>query len=220
MADKKYRIEDAHNIIKNMSQCLSKLKLDKSFSDAIDLMIKCVENNGKIITTGMGKAGIAMQKFSSILRSVSSPSVYIHPGESSHGDLGIICKNDILFVASTSGKTREVLETIELAKHIGVSKIIGLTSHPDSPIREKADVVIDMGEIKEAGYLHIAPTSSIIIMMAITDSLALICAKEREITFDDYSKCHHSGYLGQVARSKSTSSSNPLKNIDDITTTL
>ena len=76
-----------------------------------------------------------------------------------------------------------------------------------------------MGEINEAGYLHIAPTSSIIIMLAITDCLALICAKEREITFDDYAKCHHSGYLGQVARSKSTSSQNPITKIDDLTTT-
>jgi len=220
MATKKYRIEDGHHIIESISQSLLNIKLDDSFSEAIDLMIKCNENNGKIITTGMGKAGIAMQKFSSILRSVSFPSVYIHPGESSHGDLGIICPDDILFVASTSGMTREVLETIELAKHIGVAKVIGVTSHPDSPIRDKADVTIDMGVIKEAGYLHIAPTSSIIVMTAITDCLALICAKEREITFDDYAKCHHSGYLGQVARSKSTSSYKHDIPVDDITSTL
>ena len=102
----------------------------------------------------------------------------------------------------------------------GVSKVIGVTSHPDSPIRNKADVTIDMGVIKEAGYLHIAPTSSIIVMLAITDCLALICAKEREITFDDYAKCHHSGYLGQVARSKSTSSYKNDDHINDLTTTL
>jgi arabinose-5-phosphate isomerase len=220
MADSKYRIEDGKNIITSVCRTLLNIKLSQSFSDAIDIMLKCSDGDGKMITTGMGKAGIAMQKFSSILRSVSFPSVYIHPGESSHGDLGIIGKSDVLFVASTSGKTREVLETIDLAKNIGVAKVIGLTSHPDSPIREMADVVIDMGEIKEAGYLHIAPTTSIMVMLAITDCLALICAKEREITFDDYAKCHHSGYLGQVARSKSTSSTKPLENIDALTTNL
>jgi len=220
MANKKYRIEDAHHVIESMCQSLSNIKLGDSFSEAIDIMVQCVENDGKVITTGMGKAGIAMQKFTAILRSVSCPSVYIHPGEASHGDLGVISKSDVLFVASTSGQTREVLETTNLAKHIGVSKVIGLTSHPDSPIRNVADVVLDMGETKEAGYLHIAPTSSILVMLAITDCLALICAKEREITFDDYAKCHHSGYLGQVARSKSTSSYNTTKQVDDLTSTL
>jgi len=221
MLPKEYRIEDAQNIIGSISQNLANLQMGDSFSKAIDAMLDCTNNNNKLITTGMGKAGIAMQKFSSILRSVRFPSCYIHPGDSSHGDLGIISKGDILFVASTSGKTKEVLDTIYLSKNLGVRNVIGLTSHPDSPIREKADIVIDMGEIKEAGYLHIAPTSSIIVMLAITDCLALICAKEREITFDDYAQCHHSGYLGQVARSKSTSSyAKIIDEVNGLTSTL
>jgi len=168
---------------------------DDSFSNAIDILKKCQKNNGKIITTGMGKAGIAMCKFSSILCSLGVPSCYLHPGEASHGDLGIISKNDVLFVASTSGKTREVLETIELARGLKISKIIGITSHLDSIIREKADVVLDMGIIKEDGYLNLAPTTSILVMLAITDALALVVAKENNFTAEEYLKRHHSGYL-------------------------
>jgi arabinose-5-phosphate isomerase len=204
---KEDRLNDAHCVLSKLAQSVASIELGDSFSTSIDMIINCVAFGGKIVTTGMGKAGIAMQKFSAILRSLSFPSAYIHPGESSHGDLGLLTPQDILFVASTSGKTREVIETIVAAKAMGVTDIICLTSHKDSPIRSQSTLTIDMGEIKEAGYLHIAPTSSILVMMAITDTLALTCAKEREVTFEDYAKRHHSGYLGQLAKSKSTSSS-------------
>lgn len=140
-----------------------------------------------------------MRKFSSTLCSLGIPSCYIHPGESSHGDLGLLNTNDILFVASTSGKTREVLEIIHLARNISISKIIGITSHTDSPIREKADIVLDMGIINEEGHLGLAPTTSIIIMLAMTDAIALIMAEENNFTAHDYSLRHHSGYLKQKA---------------------
>jgi len=202
---KEDRLKDAQSVLGKLSKSISDVELGDSFSTSIDMIIDCVDSGGKIVTTGMGKAGIAMQKFSAILRSLSFPSAYIHPGESSHGDLGMLTPNDVLFVASASGKTEEVIRTIDSAKCMGVTDIICITSHKDSTIREKSTVTIDMGEIVEAGYLHIAPTSSILVMMAITDTLALTCAKEKEVTFDDYAKRHHSGYLGQVAKSKSTS---------------
>ena len=149
----------------------------------------------------MGKAGIAMRKFSSTLCSLGFPSAYLHPGESSHGDLGLISKNDILVIASTSGKTREIIEIADHARNISVKKVIGITSHPDSIIREKADIVLDMGTIIEAGHLGLAPTSSILVMIALTDCIALVAAKEKGLTKKDYGKYHHSGYLGSQARS-------------------
>jgi arabinose-5-phosphate isomerase len=192
------RIEEAQKILSNFTNTLSKIQLDSNFSRTIDIMLGC---KGKIITTGMGKAGIAMRKFSSILCSVGFPSCYLHPGEASHGDLGILSEQDILFVASTSGKTREVLEIIKLARNIGIKMIIGITSHPDSPVRDQTDVVIDMGVIKEAGRLGLAPTTSIIVMLALTDCLALVASEERNLTKEQYGKYHHSGYLGALARS-------------------
>ena len=172
----------------------------ESIGSCIDEFHRCLNRYGKIITTGIGKAGIAMRKFSSTLCSLGFPSCYLHPGEASHGDLGLITENDILFVASTSGKTREILEIIKLARHVNVSKIIGITSHIDSPIKAQADIVIDMGVIEEAGELGLAPTTSIIVMLAITDCIALIASEELGLTKEDYGRFHHGGYLGAVAR--------------------
>lgn len=175
-------------------------ELINNFNSIVNAMLKC---KGKIITTGMGKAGIAMCKFSSTLCSLSFPSCYLHPGEASHGDLGLLSPQDILFVASTSGKTREVLEIIELARKIGIRTIIGVTSHIDSPIRQKADFVLDMGVVEEAGELGLAPTTSILVMLALTDSLALVASEEKQLTKEQYGKFHHSGYLGAKAREDS-----------------
>lgn len=191
------RIKEAKEIIESFRDAMGLLSFDENFSKAIDIMNCC---KGKIIATGMGKAGIAMRKFSSTLCSLGISSCYLHPGEASHGDLGIIGEKDILFVASTSGKTREVIEVIDLSRRVNGNPIIGLTSHPDSIIRQKADIVIDMGEIKEAGSMNLAPTTSIIIMLAFTDVLALILASEKGISNEDFGKYHHSGYLGMKAR--------------------
>jgi arabinose-5-phosphate isomerase len=192
--------KEATKILKQFSAAFDALSLDPThFSQIVEVVIK-QKNGGKIVTTGMGKAGIAMRKFSSTLCSFGFPSVYLHPGEASHGDLGLLTLDDILFVASTSGKTREILEIMELARNVNVKSIIGITSHPDSPVREKADLLIDMGVIEEAGHLHIAPTTSILVMIGITDSIALSAAKEMNLTKKDYGKFHHGGYLGSVAR--------------------
>jgi len=175
---------------------MDSIAIKPSFSNAVESILKC---QGKMVTTGIGKAGIAMTKFASTLCSLSFPSAYLHPTEAQHGNLGLISPNDILFVASTSGKTREILEIIDLARKINVKEVIGITSHADSSIRKKADIVIDMGEIREAGHLRLAPTSSILVMLAITDALALVAAKEKGLTKKQYGKYHHGGYLGAIA---------------------
>ena len=197
MMRKDMRIKDAQQMMTDLSKGIESVYIGESFSDSVDAILNC---KGKIITTGMGKAGMAMKKFSSILCSFGIPSCYLHPGEASHGDLGLISNSDILFVASTSGKTREVMEIIDLARNIDVKTIIGLTSHEDSPIKSKADLIIDMGEMEEAGYLGLAPTSSILVMIAITDCLASTCAREKRLTKEQYGKFHHGGYLGGKAR--------------------
>lgn len=191
------RIMEARKILNEFVVIMDGIDIHKEFSDIVEQFLQC---KGKIVTTGIGKAGHAMKKFSSLLCSLSFPSCFMHPGEASHEDLGIIGKEDILFVASTSGKTREVLEVVELARNIDVKTIIGITSHKDSPIRDKADFVLDMGDIVEAGHLRMAPTSSILVMLALTDTLALVAAREKGLTKEQYGRCHHGGYLGKKAR--------------------
>lgn len=200
-----------------VSEQISKLRVDQNIDIVIDMMIECYKNNSKVITTGMGKAGIAMRKFSATLSSLGIPSVFLHAGEAMHGDLGIISENDIIFVASTSGKTREVLDTMDLGKKLHKNiKIIGITSHKDSELRNKADVIIDMGEFKELGKLGLAPTTSIIIMVAITDSIAILLSEITRLTSEDYFLRHHSGYLGEKAKELSSHSS---KNVIEIEAT-
>ena len=194
-------IKKARDYMAVFETALRNVPFDDNFIKAVEALIFC---EGKIITTGMGKAGIAMRKFSSTLCSLGFPSCYLHPGEASHGDLGLIQDKDILFVASTSGKTREVIETVDSAKNLGISKVIGITSHPDSPIRDRSNICLDMASVKEAGNLGLAPTSSIIVMLAITDSLALVASEEKGITKEEYGTYHHGGYLGAQARGDST----------------
>jgi len=189
-------MDKAQAIIGEFISALQNIETDACFEDAVYAMTHC---KGKIITTGMGKAGIAMRKFSSTLCSLGFPSCYLHPGEASHGDLGLISEKDILFVASTSGKTREVLEIMNLAKEINVKYIIGITSHKDSPVRKQANTVLNMGTIEEAGDLKLAPTTSILVMLAITDALALVASELKGFTKEDYALRHHSGYLNAKA---------------------
>ena len=201
----------AESYLNKIKESISNVHITNSFLDAAKEIAFSKEiygpyannrpNSVKIVTTGMGKAGASMRKFSSTLCSLGFSSCYLHPGEASHGDLGIIQKGDILFVASTSGKTREVIETINLSKNMGLlSKIIGITSHKDSPIKSLADITLDMGEVQEIGDLGLAPTSSIIVMAAITDCLAIVASEISGLTPSDYAKTHHGGYCGQKAR--------------------
>jgi len=200
--DSKSEIKDANEIIQLFAKTISEIKVTDNFPVAVDRVIQC---EGKIITSGMGKAGIAMRKFSAILCSLGFASVYLHPGEASHGDLGLVGPTDILFLASTSGQTREILEVLELARNLEISYVIGITSHIESPLRKGCDLVLDMGPIEEAyvsdGF-NLPPTSSILSMLAITDTIALLSARKKGITKADYSKYHHGGYLGKKARNE------------------
>lgn len=164
---------------------------------AVDSICLC---QSKVVTTGLGKAGHAAEKSASSFSSFGIPACYLHPASASHGDVGIIQKGDVLLAFSTSGKTREVIETVQLSRKIGVGKVISITSHSDSPIRNISDIVIDMGIIKEAGYLSLAPTTSIIVMLIVSDIIATICAKKKNVTNEFFGLRHHSGYLGAVAR--------------------
>ncbi len=157
-------------------------------------------SSGKILTTGMGKAGHIARKFASTLCSTGTPAVYVHPGEAAHGDLGLVSPDDSIVAFSTSGQTREVLELLELGRHLGLKTVIGITSHPDSELRRLSDVVIDMGIIKEPCPHGLTPSASIAVMLAISDALALVLMELKGFSRHDFGLRHHGGYLGRRAR--------------------
>ena len=179
------------------AQAIANIPVTGDFERAVYLLKEC---NGKVLTTGMGKAGHIANKFSATLCSTGTPASFVHPGESAHGDLGIIEKNDAIVAFSTSGKTREVLEMLVAGRELGLHTVIGITSHPDSKLRELSDVVIDMGIIQEACNLDLTPTTSMAVMLAISDALALLLMEFKGFSREDYGLRHHGGYLGKKAR--------------------
>jgi len=176
---------------------ISAVRVDEYFVRAVEVMLAC---QGKIITTGIGKAGYIANKFAATLCSTATPAVFVHPAEAAHGDLGLVDKHDVLIAFSTSGKSREVLEILELARHLGVATIIGITSHPDSELRKLSDFVLDMGDIEEACPLGLTPSSSMAVMLAISDAIALALMEQKGVTREQWGLRHHGGYLGRAAR--------------------
>jgi arabinose-5-phosphate isomerase len=191
----------ARQILDAEAAAIQAVEIDSHFERAILVVEAC---KGKVIVTGIGKAGYAAQKFAATLCSTGTPAVFMHPGEAAHGDLGVIGPDDCLFAFSTSGKTREVLEMIELSRHLGPHKVIAITSHPDSELHGLSDIVINMGLITEPCPLRLTPTASIAVMSAIADALALIVMERKGFTKKDYGLRHHGGYLGAQARLDNT----------------
>ena len=184
-------------ILDSEAEAIKAVSIDASYGKAVELIETCA---GKIITTGMGKAGFVAHKFAAILSSTATPAVFIHPAEAAHGDLGMLAPGDCIVAFSTSGKTREVLEFIQLSRRMNIGSVVGITSHTDSGLRELSDVTINMGVIKEPCPLGMTPTASMAVMAAIGDALALVLMERKSVTREQYGMRHHGGYLGKKAR--------------------
>jgi arabinose-5-phosphate isomerase len=193
--DVKRRIED---VLAGEARAISSVEVTGEFEKAVHALRDC---GGKVVTVGMGKAGNIARKFASTLCSTGTPAAFIHPGESAHGDLGLISPDDCVVAFSTSGKTREIVEMLELSRHLGLKTIIGVTSHPDSELRNVSDVILDMGIIEEPCPLGLTPSASIAVMLAIGDALAIALMELKGVTKKDFGLRHHGGYLGHKARS-------------------
>ena len=192
--DVKQRVQE---IFLQEARAISSIPISDNFEKAASLLKNCT---GKVLTTGMGKAGHIANKFSATLSSTGTPASFLHPGEAAHGDLGLIEENDAMVAFSTSGKTREVLEVLVAGRELGLHSVIGITSHPDSRLRDLSDIILDMGTIEEACPLDLTPTSSMAVMLAISDALALLLMELKNFSREDYGKRHHGGYLGKKAR--------------------
>ncbi len=189
-------LDRAREIMAREAEAIRKVPLDENFERAIEILYSC---KGKVITTGMGKAGNIAQKLAGTMSSTCSPACFLHPGEAAHGFLGLLDEKDTIIAFSTSGKTREVIEMLTLSRHLGVKRIIGITSHPDSRIRELSDVVINMGVIDEPCSLSLTPTASTAVMLGIADALALVLMEKKGVDSRQYGLRHHGGYLGRKA---------------------
>jgi len=186
-------------IMRREAEAILSVRVSDAFERAVLALRDC---RGKVLTTGMGKAGHVARKFAATLSSTATPAAYIHPGEAAHGDLGLVDHDDCIVAFSTSGKTREVLEMLELGRHVGLTTIIGITSHPDSELRALSDIIVDMGPIEEPCPLGLTPSATIAVMLAISDALALTLMELKGVTRHDYGLRHHGGYLGRKARTE------------------
>ncbi|MDX2049066.1 MAG: SIS domain-containing protein [Chitinophagaceae bacterium] len=190
------KLARAKQILELESEAIRNIPLDEHLVRAVDTIVKC---KGKVVSSGVGKAGIIARKVSSTFSSTGTPSVYLHPGEAQHGDLGMLSPEDVLLVFSNSGKTREILELVNLANRLFHHKmtVIAITSHPESELRNIADIVLSIGEVKEVCSLGMAPTTSTTAMLALGDVLGMLVMEEIEFSREDFFKRHHGGYLGQ-----------------------
>jgi arabinose-5-phosphate isomerase len=168
-------------------------RLDESFDRAVEILLAC---GGRVVTTGMGKSGIIAQKISATLASIGTPSLFLHPAEAIHGDLGRIVKGDVLVAVSNSGDTEEILGLVPWLKRLGVP-LVTLSGNPRSPLGQAADVHVDVGVRLEACPLGLAPTASTTAALAMGDALSMALLERRGFTVDDFAVLHPGGRLGK-----------------------
>ncbi len=168
-------------------------RIDRSFLNALDLIYKA---KGRIIVTGVGKAGIIGQKISATLASTGTPSIWVHSGEAIHGDLGRVTKDDVVIILSNSGESEEVIKLLPVLKKIG-TPIIAITGRPTSTLARYSNIVLNVAVEKEACPLNLAPTTSTTAMLAMGDAIAVCLIKLRNFRQDDFALYHPGGSLGK-----------------------
>lgn len=189
-------------IIRSEAMAVDNIPVSAGYAEAVGLILKHVhDRGGKLVTSGMGKAGQIAMNIATTFSSTGTPAAFLHPAEAQHGDLGIIQKNDILLVISNSGKTREILELIELARILNPTlPLIVITGDESSPLAEMADVMLFTGGAPEVCPLGLTPTISTTVMTVIGDVLVVATMKAIGFTKEEYAKRHHGGYLGSKSR--------------------
>lgn len=168
-------------------------RIDDEFIRACELILNC---KGRTIVTGMGKSGHIGNKIAATLASTGTPSFFVHPGEASHGDLGMITKQDVVIAISNSGSSAEVVTLLPLLKRMNVP-LISMTGNPNSPLAEAADARLDISIECEACPLDLAPTSSTTVTLVMGDALAIALLEARGFTAEDFAFSHPGGALGR-----------------------
>ena len=167
--------------------------LDERFARAVEMILEC---RGRVVVGGIGKSGHIARKIASTLASTGTPAFFVHPAEASHGDLGMVTRDDIFIALSNSGETTELLAIVPLLKRQGAA-LIALTGHPESSLAREADVHLYAGAQKEACPLNLAPTASTTAALALGDALAVALMKAKGFTEDEFALSHPGGTLGR-----------------------
>jgi arabinose-5-phosphate isomerase len=189
-------------VIEHEAEAILNIPVSDGMEKAIELIYNRVhKNKGKLVTSGMGKAGQIALNIATTFSSTGTPAVFLHPSESQHGDLGVLQENDILLVISNSGKTREIIELIDLAENLyqGLPLIL-ISSNPEGILAKAADAFIYTGNPREVCPLGLSPTTSTTVMTVIGDALVVSLMHKIGFTNEDYAKRHHGGYLGDKSR--------------------
>ena len=194
------------NIIKLLQQeadAILNIPVSDEFEKAIALIVEQVHiKKGKLVTSGMGKAGQIAMNIATTFSSTGTPSVFLHASEAQHGDLGLLQKNDMLLLISNSGITREIIELVELARRLYFDiKFILITANVDSILASEADAILLTGNPDEVCPLGLSPTTSTTMMTVIGDVLVVGTMKAIGFNNEEYAKRHHGGYLGDKSRS-------------------
>lgn len=188
-------VRRAREVLRIEAQAIRRLipRVGHAFNEAVALILAC---KGRVVVTGMGKAGLIGQKLSATLASTGTPSYWVHPAEATHGDMGRVMRQDVMIALSNSGETEELTRLLPVLKRIG-ARLVALTGHPRSTLAKHSDAVLDVSVRQEACSLNLAPTSSTTAMLAMGDALAVVVAEKRGFRERDFAFLHPGGQLGR-----------------------
>lgn len=194
--------ESIKEILQKEAEAVLNIPITDAYEKAVKLIVEQVHNKkGKLVTSGMGKAGQIAMNIATTFCSTGIPAVFLHPSEAQHGDLGVMQENDLLLLISNSGKTREIVELTQLAHNLNPDlSFIVITGNPDSPLAKESNVCLCTGSPKEVCTLEMTPTTSTTAMTVIGDILVVETMKQTGFTISEYYKRHHGGYLGEKSR--------------------
>lgn len=189
------QLREAREIIRTEADALRQLsaELSTEFCTAADLVFDCP---GRVIVTGIGKAGLIGQKIAATLSSTGTRAHFLHPAEAVHGDLGSVGEDDVVIAVSNSGETEEVVRLLPIIRQLKAS-LIAITARQKCTLAQRADAVLEIGELREAGELGLAPSTSTTAMLAMGDALALVVSRRKSFTPGDFSVFHPGGSLGR-----------------------
>ncbi len=199
-------LDEIKDLFLHEAQAIMNIPVTEAYKEAMDLIYQSVhQNGGKVVVSGMGKAGQIAISIATTFSSTGTPAVWLHPADAQHGDLGILCKNDILLLISNSGKTREIVELVALSKGLWAQvPIIVITGNPKGELAQQADICLYTGNPAEVCPLGLSPTTSTTVMSAMGDALVVQMMKRIRFDKSEYAKRHHGGYLGQKSRGETT----------------
>lgn len=190
------------DILSAESKAIAQIPYTQDYDRAVELIVEHVHRRGgKLVCSGMGKAGQIAMNIATTFSSTGTPAVSLHPSEAQHGDLGVLQPNDVMLLVSNSGRTREIIELVELARHLYSDiPFIVITGRPDSELASLADATLFTGGAPEVCPLGLTPTTSTTMMTVIGDVLVVNVMRITAFTRRDYAKRHHGGYLGSKSR--------------------